>query len=170
MGAYVFFNYSILHSRIPRAFGPREPRLATTFGYAMHREPPYPLPLIRSKTVGLFGRFLITLFRVQSAFTGCNDTLLREKVVRAVFLTDNHAKVSLGACAYWQDAGQGFLARSLSGESGSAHDSVFPGCAFADKLAAAISASLSKFIESITVRPTCCFLSKSRSEKNLSLS
>ena len=102
-GRFVFFNCSILHSRILRAFGPREPRLATTFGYAMHREPPYPLPLIRSKTVGLFGRFLITLFRVQSAFTGCNDTLLREKVVRAVFLTDNHAKVSLGACAYWQE-------------------------------------------------------------------
>ena len=64
VGAYVlFFNCSILHSRIPRALGQREPGLATAFGYAMNREPLYPLPLIRLKTVGLFGRLLITLFR-----------------------------------------------------------------------------------------------------------
>ena len=40
------FNCSILYSRIPRVLGQREPGLATTFGYAMNREPLYPLPLI----------------------------------------------------------------------------------------------------------------------------
>lgn len=47
---------------------------------------------------------------------------------------------------------------------------VYCACAPSGEPAAVISDSASRFIESMTVRPTCCFLSKPISEKNLSLS